>query len=504
MRPVQIVVDNRVRVCVDGLGVDIVNELKEQFDHRNPEFFKKKNLGLPFWNIPRVISTWGEETRWDQRWLTLPRGGLARVRQVLDDYGFDRDIRDSRVEGECELVEDMPDHNVELYPYQAEMRDKGIEAQTCILKAGTGSGKTTVAFAIVGALKLPTLVMVPTRALFDQWITRAQKEMGLKKSEIGIIRGSTLRLAALTIAMQRTLANRVKDEDLCKFFGVFIVDEVHLAAASTFIQAIDPVRAKYRIGISADHRRKDGKEFLITDEFGPVAHEVIRQQLIASKHIVDTEIRVIPTDFEASWYGLPTEEDDGEVPNDEKELNFDRLLKEMTDNEARNDLVIQAVHMGLEQGEQVLVMSHRREHCRLLDQHLVRQQVKTGFLMGGEESRSQFVEARERFEKGTLQVAVGTFQAIGYGIDLPKASVVVCATPIAGNRFFFNQVRGRICRLAKGKNDSWVYYLWDRRVYRHKHLQNLIRWNKRVTVWTMAGWVDGKMYLKLERENAKA
>jgi superfamily II DNA or RNA helicase len=505
VEPIQIIVDNRIRVRTNGLGVDVIGELKEQFEHRNPEFFKKRNLGLPFWNVPRIISTWGEESKWDQTWITFPRGGLARIRQVLDDYDFDRIIKDGRVEGQAQLVDLMPDHNVELYPYQVEMRDKGIESQTCILKSGTGSGKTTVAFAIAGKLKVPTLVMVPTRALFDQWFSRAQKEMGFKKSDIGVIRGSTMRLAVLTIAMQKTLANRVKDNDLCNFFGCFIVDEVHLAAASTFIRAIDPILAKYRIGISADHRRKDGKEFLITDEFGGVACEVTRQQLIESKHIVDTEIRVLTTDFEAPWYGRPTEDDDGEVPNEDMELDFDRLLKEMSDDDARNNLVIQAIRMGMDMGEQVLVMSHRREHCRSLDQLLVRNGIKTGFLIGGDDYRKEFVETRDQFEKGRLQVAVGTFQAIGYGIDLPKAAVVVCATPIAGNRFFFNQVRGRICRLARGKKDSWVYYLWDKRVYGQQHVRNLIRWNKRVHVWGGSlGWIEGKPFLKMEKENAKA
>jgi superfamily II DNA or RNA helicase len=506
VEPIQILVDHRIRVRTNGLALDVIHELKEQFEHRNPQFFKLRTLGLPFWKEPKVIYTWGEESKWDQTWLTFPRGGLARVRQVLDDFGLDREIKDQRTNGNAELVDPMPDHNVELYPYQVEMRDAGITAQTCILKAGTGSGKTTVAFAIAGKLKVPTLVMVPSRALFDQWLTRAQKEMGFKKSEIGVIRGNTMRLAVLTIAMQKTLANRVKDSDLCKFFGCFIVDEVQLAAASTFLQAIDPIHARHRIGISADHRRKDQKEFLVTDEFGPVAHEVTRQQLIESKHIVDTEIRVLTTSFEAPWYGTPTEEDDGEVPNEEKELDFDRLLKEMSDDEARNECVLQAIRMGLDQGEQVLVMSHRREHCRILDQHLARRGIRTGFLIGGDDYRTEFVTTRERFEKGKLQVAVGTFQAIGHGIDLPKAAVVVCATPIAGNKFFFNQVRGRVCRLAKGKKDSWVYYLWDKRVYGHKHVRNLIRWNHRVHVWSgeSLGWVEGKPFLNMEKEHAKA
>jgi superfamily II DNA or RNA helicase len=493
VEPVQIIIDNRIRVRVSGLGVDVIAELKEAFEHKNPQFFKLRNLGYPVWKEPRVIRTWEPESRWAENWINVPRGGLARVRQVLDEYEIDRTIKDNRTTGNVELVDAMPDHNVELYPYQCELRDKAIAAQTCIIKSGTGSGKTTAAFAIAGELKLPTLVIVPTRPLMDQWVTRAQKEMGFKKSEIGIIRASTMRLAVLTIALQKTLSLRVDDEDLVKFFGCVIADEVHLFAARTFIKAVDPFHAKYRIGVSAEHKRKDGKEFLVLDEFGGVAHEVTRSELLASKHIVDMEVRVLTTDFEAPWYGLPPDDDEEKDDAEEdKELDFDRLLREMSDNEQRNELIMRAIRMGLNQGEQVLVMSHRREHCRTLDQLLAREGIKTGFLIGGDDYRAEFVRTREAFEKEKLQVAVGTFQAIGYGIDLPKASVIVAATPIAGNKFFWSQVRGRVCRTAKGKNDSWMYYLADTNVYGMQHIKNMVRWNKRVVAWDGTAWSPAK------------
>ncbi len=497
--PLSIIIDHRIRLLTSGLSKATVTELKEAFEHRNPQYFKLQNLGIPVWNEPRVYKTWHETP---DRWLSVPRGGLQRIRDVLDDYELDRTIVDRRTTGQSALVDAMPDHKVELYEYQVMMAAEGIAKENCILKAPTGGGKTTVGMALAARLKVPTLVMVPSRALFDQWIVRAQKELGFKRREVGVIRGSTMRLGVLTIAMQKTLAARVSDINLCKFFGCLIVDEVQLAAARTVIQAIDPFWAKWRIGISADHRRKDQREFLIHDLFGGVAYEVSRSDLIESKHIVDTMVRVIPTEFEASWYGVPEEEDENELvaKEDDKELDFDRLLVEMSDSDARNTAVIQAVKMGLAQGEQVLVMSHRREHCRHLDLLLARENIHAGFLIGGDDYRKAFEVTRTEFEAGRLQVAVGTFQAIGYGIDLPKAAVVVAATPIAGNKFFVNQVRGRICRKSKNKDDSWFYYLWDRKVYGDRHLRNLINWNrKRCVVWTGTGWIDGKEFLKQEK-----
>jgi superfamily II DNA or RNA helicase len=500
-------IDNRIHLLCNDIAEEVRTELKQQFEHSNPQFYKTERLGYSTFNIPRVIRTWDKDTRWNDHWLSFPRGGLQRIRDVLDKFDIDRDIEDERVTGPS--VE-MPDHLKKLYAYQETLKQVALEKQQCILKAPTGSGKTTCALAIAASMITPTIVIVSTRALFDQWITRAQEELGLKKKDIGVIQGSKHNLKPLTIAMQKTLASQGVSKEAKAYFGCVICDEVHLFAAATFIEAVDPFPAKYRLGISADHTRKDKKEFLLYDLFGPVGAEIKRGDLVKSGHILDVDVFVIPSEFKADWYGIPEEKDDDfeDIVGDddtqaepEKQLDFDRLLKEMGDDEERNKLVIKAVEYEVEK-EQVLVMSWRREHCRLLDQLLVRNGYSTGFLIGGEDYRREFVATRQKFEQEALQVAVGTFQAIGYGIDLPKASNVVCATPIAGNKQFFNQVRGRVCRIAKGKKSARMYYVWDRTVYGAKHLKNLARWNgaDRVKVLDPSGkWIDVKTFIKAMR-----
>jgi len=872
MDSVHIRIDNRVRVDTTGLEDVVTNALKESFDHSNPEFHKRQHMGFATWNIPREIRTWNESNSWNTKALDFPRGGAARVREVLDRYGLDRVYEDARCLG-ASLTNEIPDHKVELWDHQKELVDAAVKLENCILKAPTGSGKTTVAFAIAARLKLPTLVIVSTAALFKQWVTRAEKELGIRKRDLGIIRAGKRKLGVLTIAMQRSLAVGGIDGDLARYFGCVIADEcfeshtpvlmadgthkhiedivegdevalggrvlgvgsrwyegklstcggslvtpehpvwtergwvptksvcsednlrhdplhevrrlqqtssrtkpagemsfpwdgnvrqadgrvsvmreagsgeearvsrldevrnsgaleqrqdvrglafgssgrreaqgasahygkqdvpsalarseearavdqehvcraaqtiregrgtkgvkgayvgahqrgedegvrgqdtwqrrdphflgagtvegaaptglqkrtgredraadadllriglrargdevgvgdrreqspaegeegirraegcisqdawvdskalpgdvrlerhrglvraldgvvgslrvhnlqtergvyvaagvlVHncqLFAAKTFIETIDPFPAKYRIGISADHRRKDRKEFLIHDLFGSVAAEVKRRDLIDVGVIVDTLIRVVPTNFEAPWYGKPDDEhpatfeqllDDRKSTFDPseiaKELDWDRLLEEMANDEDRQRLAAWCVKDGLREDSQVLVMSHRRDHCRALDQEFVRMGLTTGFLIGGADYQREFDAVRTRFEKEDLQVAIGTFQAIGYGIDLPKASVVVCVTPIASNQFFFNQVRGRVCRKAKGKTGSTMFYLWDEKLYGDKHLRNLLRWNGHVVVWVGGKWIGAKEYLRDKRDKAKA
>jgi superfamily II DNA or RNA helicase len=505
MDPVRIRIDNRVRVDVTHLDEAVIAELKEAFEHSNPEFHKRQAMGFATWSTPRKIKTWKLDDDGPTKTFEAPRGGAIRIRDVLDKFGLNRHYEDARALGHFVDLR----HRVELWQHQETLVDAGIAAQNCILKAPTGSGKTCMAHAIAGRLKVTTLVIVSTTALFKQWLDRAQKELGLKKKDIGQIRGKVRRLMPLTIAMQKTLATQGIDEELNDYFGCVICDEVQLFAAKTFIEAVDPFRAKYRIGISADHRRKDKKEFLIHDLFGEVAAEVFRKDLIEKKVIVDTIVRVVPSEFEAPWYGKPeTEEDDRKStfgpedfePPPEKELDWKRLLDEMCADEKRMALTLWCVRDGLRTDDQVIVMTHRREMCRALDHTFVVNGLTTGFLIGGDDFAREFDDTRQRFEKRELQVAVGTFQAIGYGIDLPKAAIVVCATPIAANKQFFNQVRGRVCRSAKGKTESWMYYVWDERVYGDEPLKNLKRWNNgRVVVWSSGKWVDVKEFMRARR-----
>jgi len=504
----QIVIDNRIRIRKENVPEDAIRSLKQEFEHSNPDYFKRKALGFYVGNLSKTVKTWTEEDHVGQHWLSLPRGGLARVRKVLDDHDVDRCFDEQRTSGE---IVDIPDHKLTPYPFQERLIEAALEKKTCLLRAPTAAGKTCVAFAIASRLKLSTLVIVPNRAILDQWVRRAEKELGISKKQIGIIQGSRFKLAPLTIAMAPSLAAKGVSASLARAFGLVLFDEVQRAPASSFFAAVDPFFAKYRIGVSADHRRKDGREFMTVDLFGPVAAEVTRKELIAAGYILDVGIRVIPTEFRADWYGRPDDEDPedeekneeiGKALFEEKSIDTNRLYAEMADDDARNRLVIDAVYWGVkEQKEVTLVMSHRREHCRLLDLLIVQSGIlRTGFLIGGPgEDHLAFERTVTKIEAGELDVAVGTFQAIGTGLDLPKAAVCVASMPIAANRYFFNQVRGRICRAPKGKSGAWMVYLWDQHVFGEKHVRNLLNWNKHVVVLDHGKWVDAKTWLRARR-----
>ncbi len=484
----RIVIDNRIHVPLRGLGDGVAQELAAGFEHHNAKREDLRRMGLPHWGEPAIIRTWVNEA--DKGYVSLPRGGMQRVRDVLREHGHTWKVEDLRSDGNPELGE-ISEHKLELWPHQREALDAFIAKQQGIIRAPTGSGKTSLGFAVASRVGLPTLVVVDSKALMDQWVRRAVVELGMKVRDVGILRGSTRRVRSVTIGMAQTLAHCASD--FAGDFGLVICDEVQGFSAPSFMAAVDPFKARYRLGISADHRRKDKKEFLIHDVFGDVVHDIDRKRLEDEGRVLDVEVRVVPTEFRADWYGM-ADGDDGE---DERELDFDCLLKEMAADEERNRLGVELVMAEVQAGERVLAMAHQREHCQVLSRVFVLRRVKSGFLIGGPDFRSEFQRTAKGLLAGKMQVGVGTLKAIGKGIDLPAVGRAVVFTPVAGNRQFSGQVRGRICRAPPGKRDAVLYVLWDQHCsFGPRHLRNLVAWNRSVKVRQGDGWVDGREYLK--------
>jgi superfamily II DNA or RNA helicase len=478
-----ITVDNRIRLSQKAIGLEALAELRKAHEYTNPELGKLRALGYGTWNVPPTIKTWGV----DGDELTLPRGGMERVRRILKERSIAYKVIDNRSEG-APVSRALTYKGLPLRDHQKDMVRIGLAKEQAILRGATGSGKTIAAFALAAEIGLNTLIVLPNKGLFDQWSKWADRVMGIRGDALGVIGGGKKRLRTLTIAMQATLARGIT-EDIDDFFGAVIVDETQRAAADSLFRAVDAMRAKYRIGISASEKRKDRKEFLTYDLFGKVAYEATRDAMTAAGHIVDVEIRVVPTEFRAPWYGV---ENDG--------IDFNRLLSEMTEDDARNALVHRFADVELAKGEKVIILTHRREHARDLERRFIKSlgsHKQTGLLLGDGEpgDREEFERSCAGIETGKVVVGVGTYGALGYGIDLPAVSVGIATTPIATNPQNFNQVRGRLCRTSPGKKQGRLYVLVDFKVYGMKPLRNIIEWNRSVVVWGGAKWITGAEYL---------
>jgi superfamily II DNA or RNA helicase len=481
-RTARVVVDNRIRLYREPVrgGVDdaTIGELCRLFTHSYE----------PTPGVSCDISTYeiGDKT------ASFPRGGWARVADCLRASGYTIEVDDERSTGDQDMLDywyEMPRVRFGPWPFQEKAIEAFLARQNCIVRSGTGSGKTNMAIAAISKLGLPALVIVDSGGLRRQWVERIESTMGLPQHLVGEIGDGEYRLATITVAMQQTLHKLVDAEDKrwLRTFGVVVADEVQKAGSDTLFKAVDAFPAKYRLGISAHEKRQDRKEFLIYDLFGRVAADVKERDVVAVGKVHPVEVVFVPTDFEADWYRAAVASGN----QFRMRAAFHRLMKAMVESGARNEVALRVVRDEVASGNQVLVACHRVEHCRRFDAKLSGESIRTGCMLGGKVAKQQFDDTAAGIRDGSVRVCVGTLKAIGVGIDLPSVSAGVAVTPVGNNESAFRQLRGRICRAAEGKTGARLYMLWDR----YQGLAPIERVNR---------WNGGNTYVVVDGEKVPA
>jgi len=487
-------VDSRIRLPESGLTKEVARDLRVAFEHANPKFHKARNMGFKTKEKP-TIRTWER----DDDELTFPRGGMGRVREHVPGPF---DVRDERFGGDPS-VGAIPAHRLELYPFQERCVGSMLRTEQGVIGSPTGSGKSTMLLAAASRAGLPSLVVVPSAALFSQWIERARKELGLREDEVGAIRGKTRRVRPFTVAVWKTLDN-LSDAEFARHvggvFGAVFFDEVHKFGAGSFYRVGDRCPARYRIGVSDDETRADGTDFLVYDVAGDVLERVDEEQLIADGFVHDVPVVLVPTESEVDWYRrqllfqavLRREgavEALAAVRADWPEASLDGLFREraahknlfgdavdeLSRDPARNALASGLALRMVEAGHRVLVYVGRTDHARRLRGTIEESGTSCGLLVG--EEPAEFEASVRALKAGELSVAVANFQAAGTGLDVPSVDRGVCAMPFS-SRQIFRQLRGRFCRIAAGKSDSRLYYLLDEHVFGKKARDNMRRWNR--------------------------
>ncbi|MFW6382827.1 MAG: DEAD/DEAH box helicase family protein, partial [Haloferacaceae archaeon] len=115
------------------------------------------------------------------------------------------------------------DSPYQLREYQREALSAWREAgDRGVLELPTGSGKTVIGIAAIEALATPTLVVVPTIDLLDQWVDELQASF---ECPIGRLGGGSQRVEAITVSTYDSAYLRA--DELGDRFGLVVFDEVH-------------------------------------------------------------------------------------------------------------------------------------------------------------------------------------------------------------------------------------------------------------------------------------
>jgi len=361
-----------------------------------------------------------------------------------------------------------------------------------VISLQTGGGKTVCALYIASQLKLPTLVLVHSGFLKDQWVERIQAF--LPKARVGIwnedtsvdtflqefiirIEGSVIKYKApdtphfkliknlkpneidrlsgimgigpsldsiasdivrytsehdITVGMLQGIMREDVTAATFKKMGFVIVDECHHIASEAFVRVIPKLTSKHMLGLSATPERKDRLMHVINWCLGPMLY----QSNSAEK--VDSGVKVEVMEFET---------DDAEfnriIKNQAGVMFTSLMVNKLTEFEARNKMLVELLKDLFEDPtRQILVLSDRVEHTKKLFELLPAEiQVHTGILARGMKPavRTEFCESK--------RILISTYQLVKEGFDVASLNTLVMSTP----RPDIEQIVGRILRVEKTK-----------------------------------------------------
>ncbi len=342
------------------------------------------------------------------------------------------------------------------------------------------SGKTVMLLEAIARAKQPALVIVWSTFHQKQWINEAvnSKLMNISRKDIGGVGGifKTPKYGKLNICMQQSLWREKNLNFFRDRIGFVGCDEVQKFAANTFQVSVNKFPAKYRVGVSANERRRDGKEFLIYSSFGKVIHSISESANIGSR--MRAQVFLVPTDFYSEQY--------------EMRQDWTSLIGELSADEARNNKLVSLVKRSIAKGKLCLVLTERVGHALFLKSQFSR--FRVGLLIGQQQAKkiresdwpkswkeyvtaynadSEFTRVTKLAAKRKLDVIIATAKG-DVGLNVKTIDHGFITTPTGSNTERFNQQKGRAERHHDGKKIPRIYYLWDVKQDRLREAGNVI------------------------------
>jgi superfamily II DNA or RNA helicase len=440
-------VDAALTLDANEVSPKLVELLCRALSFPNPAYLERLRLGLGSGDESEMLCFVEER----DGLLRLPRGAIHVLRRSAAQEGFIVACDDARVQPEEKLdgLNELP-----LRDYQQSAVEKLTKVTQGFVVMPCGGGKTRVGMGAIAKLQTPTLILVHTLDLAEQWIGELKDKLGI---EAGLIGDGEAHPALVTVAVIQALMRwePVKLDAFLAGFGLLITDECHHVPANTFREVIHRCPAKYRLGLTATPEREDGLTALLDLFIGPALVTVTHEELVSAGVLTVPEIRSIETGFAFPYTG----------PED-----YTPMLAAVATDEKRNRLIVDAVVTEAEAGHICLVLSGRIDHCHALANAICSQGISTAVLTG-EVKRTKRKELLDAARAGKISVLVATSLA-DEGLDLPRLSRVFLAYPSRARGRTVQRL-GRLMRPHIDKTDAVLFDFADRKVpiLRRHHLE---------------------------------
>ena len=371
--------------------------------------------------------------------FSMPRGFAGRLVRILEETETPFEINDKT----SRLPKVDFGFNGQLYGFQEKAAARLLSRRFGVVRMPTGAGKTVLALDCISRRRQPAAVVVHTKELLYQWRDKALEFMDIEPEDVGLIGDGKRQMGRkLTICVVNSLykcASEVKKQT-----GHLVVDECHRIPSRSFTVAVRSFDSMFMLGLSATPFRRDGLTPLINFFMGDQMFHVDPKDLKNRGKISSARLIVRKTDF-----NYPYDDD------------YQQMVASLASDWDRNRMIANdAVEFSKKACGPALVVSDRKNHCRIIGSMIADKGVNAAVLTGDVPDRRRKEIVQDVIE-GRIEVLVSTLQLIGEGFDCPQLSALFLATPVKFTGRVL-QVVGRVLRTSEGKGGASIFDYVDR------------------------------------------
>ncbi len=350
-----------------------------------------------------------------------------------------------------------------LRPYQEQAVDtfESLDRRGIVVLP-TGAGKTRVALAAIARARVSALILVPTRALLEQWAALLR---AAQRGPVGTMGDGIVEIEPLTVSTFESAYRRL--DTYGDRFGMLVVDEVHHFASGVRAEALETCAAPFRLGLTATMARPASEgERRLRELLGPVVCELGIADL-AGTHLaaLDTiRLAVALEEGERARYEHDIEPFRilrHELLQRNPYLEWSECLRAIS-RTTRGPEIVSAMHRATALATypaakrrcvRELLARHRRDRT-LVFTASARDAYAIGTeslvpVITGETSREERERILTRFRDGTVRT-IASARVLNEGIDVPEANVAIVVGGALGAREHVQRI-GRILRPREGK-----------------------------------------------------
>lgn len=329
----------------------------------------------------------------------------------------------------------------------------------CLANARTGSGKTVASLALIRDLGTPTLVVVHTNRLKEQWIGNPGEKSGMRfffgdsfaDNCVGIVQQDECDYLGkhVVVGSLASLVSRKYPPEFYNYFGLVIFDEVHKMGAPEMSKVMSMFNARVRLGLTATNRR-DALRAVCDLHLG-------KPKIVSGQSVLRPKVfNVVYTSKMNSYF-----------------MRFSSVARNMVitklaEDPIRNDLLTKIIYdRGYKRNRNVVVLSDRISQLQILKKELMGKGVpentiglyvdkyKQRVYKDGKWVMKDVKVKEDEFKRITKECSIilATYGIFATGTDIPRIDFGVEATPRANQ----DQAIGRILRLYEGKpQPEWI------------------------------------------------